>query len=289
MLKHLFIILFVLIYFQGFTQNIDSVEIHYKIGKYTLTEKNKALIHHFITQLDTTNTYKVKIISSADYLGTTKSNFKLAENRASKIKNLLFEELPNSFSSIETINQGEITEIEKEKIDRITGNRKNRKTQILFIKNIPKAISKPIAKKKKVYIYNPKKTEFDLAVGKKFILKNLIFYRGTSRMQQRSKRSLKSLLRFLKENPNVEIEIQGHLCCNSGKYQPDKSKVIPYPESDLSTKRARLVYKYLVKNRIRNKRLTYHGYGFQSPIYYPEVSDKDKSLNKRVEIVITKF
>ncbi len=289
MLKSLFTILFTFIVFQLFSQKIDSIEIHYKIGKFTLTGKNKAIIHDYISKLDTSNTYKVQIISSADYLGTVKSNFKLAENRASKIKALLFDELPNLFSSIETINQGEISEIEKEKADKIIGNVKNRKTQIVFIKNSPKKPTQPVLKKKKVYIYNPKKTEFELAIGKKFILKNLIFYRGTSKMQQRSKRSLKSLLRFLKENPNVEIEIQGHLCCNSGKYQPDKSKVIPYPEDDLSTKRARLVYKYLVKNRIRSRRLTYHGYGFQSPIFYPESNDKDKSLNKRVEIIITKF
>lgn len=263
----------------------DSISIHYNIGKYILTTQNKQIIDSFLKNIDTTITYKVKIISSADYIGTPKNNFILAANRAHEIKQALNNKFAQLFTTIETVNKGEISEIEKEKEFRLKGNLKNRKTTIVFIKN--SVVKKKI--KKKVYIYNPVKKEFDLRVGNKFTLKKLIFYRGTTNMYQKSKSSLSALLRFLKENPTVEIEIQGHLCCDSENYQADKSKVKPYPERHLSTKRARLVYKYLVIKGIRKKRLTYHGYGFQLPLFYPEKEDKDKRLNKRVEIVITNF
>lgn len=268
---------------------LNTVSIHYNIGKYVLTKAHKTEITSFLKTLDSTMTYKVKIISSADYLGSIKSNFVLANKRAIKIKIFLQNTSPSLFESIESVNKGEVVEHEKEQMDKLIGNVENRKTSILFLKKEVTKKKRISIAEKKVYIYNPKKEEFDLRIGKKFILKKLIFKRGTAIMQQRSKSSLKGLLRFLKENPNVEIEIQGHLCCNSGNYQPDKSKVKPYPSIHLSTKRARFVYKYLVINGIRNKRLTYHGYGFQSPIYYPEKTQKHKSLNKRVEILITKF
>jgi outer membrane protein OmpA-like peptidoglycan-associated protein len=288
-MKRITLVILLLISCQAFSQKkkYDTISVFYKIDKYKLTEYHKTKINSFLKNLDTTSNYKVKIVSSADYLGTDKHNFILAENRAKEIKRILLSKYPNLFTTIKTINKGEISEKEKEQIDKLIGNVKNRKTSILFLKNIQTKHKQ--SKDKKVYIYNPTKKKFDLAIGKKFILEKLIFHRGTSIIQQRSQRSLKNLLRFLKENPNVEVEIQGHLCCNAGFYQPDKSKVIPLESTNLSTKRARLVYRYLVKNGVRSKRLTYHGYGFQTPLYYPEITQKNKSLNKRVEIVITKF
>jgi len=282
------VILLIIFYFQAFSQNEkkDSIQIHYDIGKYILNKNNKNIIDSFLSTLDTTKKYNVKIISSTDYLGTNKSNYILAANRAKEIEKKINFKYSNIFLKIETINKGEITEIEKQNKDKLIGNIKNRKTTILFISKKQNTLIKNI---KKVYIYNPKKQEFDLDVGKKFVLKNLIFYRGTSNIQKRSQSSLRALLRFLKENPKIEVEIQGHLCCNAGEYQPDKSKVVPLGSTNLSTKRARLVYKYLVRHGIKNKRLTYHGYGFQTPLYYPEINKKNKSLNKRVEIVITNF
>jgi outer membrane protein OmpA-like peptidoglycan-associated protein len=288
-MKRITLVILLLISCQAFSQKkkYDTISVFYKIDKYKLTEYHKTKINSFLKNLDTTSNYKVKIVSSADYLGTDKHNFILAENRAKEIKRILLSKYPNLFTTIKTINKGEISEKEKEQIDKLIGNVKNRKTSILFLKNIQTKHKQ--SKDKKVYIYNPTKKKFDLAIGKKFILEKLIFHRGTSIIQQRSQRSLKNLLRFLKENPNVEVEIRGHLCCNAGFYQPDKSKVIPLESTNLSTKRARLVYRYLVKNGVRSKRLTYHGYGFQTPLYYPEITQKNKSLNKRVEIVITKF
>lgn len=271
--------------FSIFGQHYDSIPIYYDIGKFILTNKQENKLSSFIKTLDTSLVYKVKIVSSTDYLGSIKSNFILANKRAKEIKKVFHITNSSLFSNIETVNKGEISEFEKEKKDKIIGNVKNRKTTILFIIDD----EKKIISEKKIYIYNPKKQEFELEIGKKFILKKLIFNRGTAIMQQRSKSSLLGLLRFLKENPKVEIEIQGHLCCNAGKYQPEKSKIKPYPKSNLSSKRAKFVYKYLVKNRIRSKRLTYNGYGFQFPLYYPEKTQTDKSLNKRVEILITKF
>lgn len=283
---------FLFLFFLNFTfsQSVkDSVSIFYDIDKYVLTSNHKIKINSFLESIDTTFTYKVNIISSADYLGSLENNKILAGKRAKEIELMLLSEFPKMFSSFTLVNKGEIIEEEKEKTKDILGNKDNRKTTIIFIKPKPISKVKLLSKKKKTYIYNPVKTEFDLYIGNKFILKRLIFYRGTDKMKPSSKQSLKRLLRFFRENPKVEVEIQGHLCCNAGKYQPDKLKIKPLNYDNLSSRRARLVYKYLVLNGVKKSRLKYNGYGFQNPLHYPEISEKNKSLNKRVEIVITKF
>ena len=282
---HLYTFLLISLHVFSQTKEKDSIFVLYKIGKYVLTDKNKDIIHTYLNTIDTTKTYNVHIISSADYIGTEENNLILAGKRAEKIK-IILDKKPKLFSDIQTINQGEVSN--KDSITKQRGNKKNRKTTIVFIKNRApeKKVDLPI--QKPTYIYNPVKAAFDLKVGKKFILKRLIFIRGTTKIQQRSKGSLLALLRFLKENPKVGIEIQGHLCCNSGFYQMDKSMVKPLDKKNLSARRAEMVYKYLVRNGIRSKRLTYNGYGFQMPIHFPETSQKEKSINKRVEIVITK-
>ncbi len=285
------VILFLLINVQVFAQSfkIDSIQIYYKINAFELTTNHINKLNNYIEKLDTTKSYQIKIISSADYLGSIKSNHVLAGKRNDKIKELINVNYPNRFEIIETQNKGEISLQKTQQYDKEKGDLKSRKTSVVFIEKLPSKAIRKKAIKKKVYIYNPDKTQFDLEVGKKFILKRLVFYRGTTTMQKRSKNSLKGLLRFLEENPKVEVEIQGHLCCNAGIYQPDKTKVKPLDKDNLSTRRARLIYKYLVKQGIRKSRLTYNGYGFQTPIHYPESSEKDKSINKRVEIVITKY
>ena len=282
---HLYTFLLISLHVFSQTKEKDSIFVLYEIGNYVLTDKNKNIIHTYLNTIDTTKTYHVNIISSADYIGTEENNLILAGKRAEEIK-IILDKKPKLFSDIQTINQGEISN--KDSITKQRGNKKNRKTTIVFIKNREPEKKTALPIQKPIYIYNPVKTVFDLKVGKKFILKKLIFIRGTTKIQQRSKGSLLGLLRFLKENPKVEIEIQGHLCCNSGFYQMDKSMIKPLNKKNLSARRAEMVYKYLVKKGIRSKRLTYNGYGFQMPIHFPETSQKEKSINKRVEIVITK-
>lgn len=290
-MKRISLYLFLLFSLQFFSQSqkIDAAFVYYEIGEYILTDKNKDNINVSLKTLDTTKTYQVKIISSADYIGTVEDNLILAGKRAEELK-LILATKSTLFSNIEIINQGEISD--KDSINtnnKVKGNKKNRKTTLVFLENISREKVEIIPVKKKTYIYNPVKREFDIKVGKKFILKRLIFNRGTTKIQQRSKGSLLALLRFLKENSKVSIEIQGHLCCNAGFRQMDKSMIKPLDRNSLSSKRASTVYKYLVRNGIRSNRLTYNGYGFQMPIHYPETSQKEKSINKRVEILITKI
>jgi outer membrane protein OmpA-like peptidoglycan-associated protein len=102
------------------------------------------------------------------------------------------------------------------------------------------------------------------------------FYLNTTKIVELSEPVLAELAKILKDNPNLKIEIQGHICC---QFVNDVS--------GLSTQRARAVYDYLVKNKIEKSRLRYKGYGNLKPIHkIPEQDYLEEQENRRVEILI---
>jgi flagellar motor protein MotB len=83
------------------------------------------------------------------------------------------------------------------------------------------------------------------------------------------------LLLVLQRNPQMKIEIHGHLCC------------MPVDRTDLSTQRAKAIYNFLIQNEIDKSRLSYKGFGSTQPIYpLPEKSEEERAANRRVEILI---
>ena len=84
----------------------------------------------------------------------------------------------------------------------------------------------------------------------------------------------KDIIEFLKNNPNINAHIRGHVCC--------------IPNSKLSKERAQRVYDYLIQNSIAASRLSYKGYSNKEPFTSPELSDADRQSNRRVDVIFTK-
>ena len=258
------LLLFIALKVQGQQNKTDSLNIYYAIGKSALTKKQIEKIEKFTKKLNSKTNYKVQIISSADFIGDNKSNKLLAQNRANEIKKLLKQNF--NFKQFKITNKGEINSDKLQK----DGVLKDRKSTIIF---------KPITDAIK---FNK------IKAGEKYILQNLNFKPGKAIMIKKSFAVLDKIVAFLKENPTVEILIAGHVCCDAGIYNPNSKKLIPLNEEHLSTKRAKFIYHYLIFKGIDQKRLKYTGYGFQTPLIYPEKNEKDMQKNKRVEIIITK-
>ena len=85
-----------------------------------------------------------------------------------------------------------------------------------------------------------------------------------------SRLRLKVLAEYLQENPSYSIVIEGHVCCG--------------PADRLSTKRARAVYKHLLKLDVNREQMSYIGKSFSEPIVKVEKNEQDKERNRRVEI-----
>lgn len=111
--------------------------------------------------------------------------------------------------------------------------------------------------------------------GDKLKLPNLNFYGNSGQVLPASEYVLKELLTIMQNNEKLVIEIQGHICCLS------------VDREDVSGKRARAVYDYLVKNKISPKRLSYKAFGGSRPLKpMPEMTEGDRVANRRVEIEI---
>lgn len=258
------IVLNIFLLFFSLAQSQNTISLYYNIGKYKLDIKNKKRIKNELNKLNRTKKYKVTIISSTDYLGSSEANYRLAKKRADDVIFFLNKN-DTIFKEFSIINRGEIPSNNYN----FKGARENRKVEIIFscLDNI-----------------------FDkISVGKKIVLKDVNFKTGKTVLLKKAYSSLKKMVQFLKNNPNIEIEITGHVCCNAGIVQPFPDKVIKLDEKQLSTRRANFIYRYLIYKGINKNRLSYSGYGFQTPLIYPEKTTSDMQKNKRVEIIITKI
>lgn len=113
------------------------------------------------------------------------------------------------------------------------------------------------------------------SVGSTMALKNITFYPGEAVVMPESFKTLDELYTTLKENPTIEICIEGHICCTQA--DPD----------NLSGQRAKTVYLYLAKKGIDKKRLTWKGLGHTQPLT-KERNNAEMQMNRRVEIRIMK-
>lgn len=111
--------------------------------------------------------------------------------------------------------------------------------------------------------------------GDKVVLNNLNFKGGTTTLLSESEPVLKELLKIMQENPNLKIQVQGHICCQNDE------------QHEISGARARFVWRYLKKNGIAKERMSHKDFGGTAPLYaIPETSDCERGENRRVEIEI---
>ena len=111
-------------------------------------------------------------------------------------------------------------------------------------------------------------------------LPNILFQPASDKFLPSSYNALKILAKFIKENPDVKIEIQGHV---NGPGMPNTKGY-----KELSYARAKAVYNYLTQSEgIAPERLKYKGFGNTQMIFPDPKSERESSMNRRVEIKIT--
>lgn len=115
----------------------------------------------------------------------------------------------------------------------------------------------------------------EMTVGKTITLKNLYFLADSSRVEKESYTTLNQLYNFLRENPDIRIEVGGH----TNGLPPDD-----YCDR-LSEARAKAVADYLTAKGISEKQITYKGYGKRKPLA-DNNTISGRRQNQRVEITI---
>ena len=115
--------------------------------------------------------------------------------------------------------------------------------------------------------------------GRALTLNNLYFVGNQPILLPKSKPELPKIQRFLTLNPNMKIEIAGHI--NLPRTPPVDTATRHYA---LSHNRAKTVHDYLLKNGIAEERISYKGYGNWEMVYPNAVEEKYQAKNRRVEL-----
>ncbi|GAB4250966.1 MAG: hypothetical protein Kow0079_04570 [Vicingaceae bacterium] len=111
--------------------------------------------------------------------------------------------------------------------------------------------------------------------GQSVVLNNVFFETNKYDLKPKSKVELDKLIKFLKDNPTVKIELSGHTDNVGGKND----------NQILSENRAKAVFNYLVENGIEKTRLTAKGYGDTQPIA-DNNTEEGRAKNRRTEFKI---
>lgn len=128
--------------------------------------------------------------------------------------------------------------------------------------------------------YEPITLDIDLekaVEGTTAILQNIFFDVDKFDLKEKSVTELQKILRFLKENPSLKVEISGHT---------DNSGSSAY-NLQLSQKRAQSVYNYLISNGIDSNKLVPRGYGSNQPLEDND-SEEGRQKNRRIEFKLTR-
>ena len=287
-----FSVLFLFISYLSVAQ--EQFTVYFDTNKFDLTSTEKENLNRWMM-----NNPKVKIVAINGYTdkdGSSELNDTLAQKRVDFIYNMVAQKIAiRSDFKTRSFGENHLQEKDKSKNRRvdiyfILEKDLSRENEILGIKEEVKVPQpKPEIRYPDIFqVRNPNGTtsEFTLDVafmqkvtkakaGEKLQLDNLNFQFNTFAITNESRGKLYELLLVMMQNPQLKIEIQGHICCNSSG------------KETLSTQRAKAIKLFLVSQGIDKSRATFKGFGSTQPLYpLPEKNEQERAANRRVEILI---
>jgi outer membrane protein OmpA-like peptidoglycan-associated protein len=293
--KLFFIFCFTLICSTAYSQVDTSIlKISFPFKRYDLNDSSKSLLNKLVKTVRIGT--KLKITGRTDRVGTNDYNDKLAFKRALAVFNYLIDQGIDSAMVIKVEGVGKRKLITIADASNEINDQLNRVVVITTIDSIKHnevqkdsiTVTKNTAMQlHEVEIDNVKTFQQQLNSGaKSIILKNLNFEKGRHVLLKSSLPVLHEVVEGMKTNPNLIVEIQGHICCL------DSTEIDAYDidtnEKALSVNRAKAVYEYLILCGIKANRMSYIGFGSKKKMISPEVKEEDAEMNRRVEFKIIK-
>ncbi|MCO6175609.1 OmpA family protein [Flavobacterium sp. NRK F10] len=274
-MNRIFYLLFLFFSFTAFSQ--DTISFYFETDKYELSATEKIRLREWIIK-----NRKSKILSIRGYtdeVGTNQYNDTLSQKRVKSIYRSIVGKIKIR-EDFKTISYGENFKQSEIKAE-------NRRASIYYLKeeDLDKeqevlGLSLVTIEKEEEIVEIPDDAPLHVKVaaakvGDKIILKNINFYQNTFQTTQESQAALYDLLFVLQNNPNLTIQIQGHICC------------VDSDRRNLSLERAKQVRRFLMYKGIPMHRVSVTGYGVRYPIYpIPEDNEEQAAANRRVEIEI---
>lgn len=269
----------------AFTQNENVIsekqELFFKNEVAELNAENILSLQKCFIPNERYKISKIKIDAHCNSKGSHSYNQVLSEKRAKAV----FDKIPENLHSLVNSNAHGKNKPKYENQEEYKNRRVDieiykiefpiieKKSEITAIKVIDKNIH--VAEKAEKNATQKAETLLRAEVGETISFEDIQFHPGTPTPLQSSIPALKALANILLEYANLEIEIQGHICCAL------------VDDADISTKRALAVYNFLIESGIEASRLKYKGYGRSRP-KTQERTPEETQMNRRVEIKILK-
>jgi len=298
----LFTILYLFFSAPARAQDYDTLYVHFEFDKSVLSEKGKQSIDSFFSKVMLAGFIKnINLTGHCDSLGNDDYNDSLSVMRVFAIKEYLYTKGATDRLITEQRGYGKRRPLYENSSDE---NRLlNRRVEII-LKSIPKVRTaaapapepvkqtQTVAKKTAPKPPPPPKQfdkiydfvrDVDTKEGDSIVLKNLNFIGGRHYPIQSSFSTLEELLQVMRDVPSLNIEIQGHICCevNGGDGIDTDTNT-----RDLSIQRAKFVYDYLKGNGVGVDRMMYTGFGSSRKLFVQELNEAQQLANRRVEIKI---
>jgi len=250
--------------------------VYFDFDRYDLTVKTRLQLDSLLTAEANNSSQTIFVLDGyCDFMGSASYNERLSLNRVLAVKKYFLENGIAAGNIQSAIGHGEKDPLNENKTDEerrldrivtisvINGGTPNTKTG--------KTITEKIA-------------DTTVTVGTNIILRNINFVGGMHRFLPESEPMLQELLEAMQTYPGLIIRIEGHICCQPG---PADGPDLETGLNNLSEARARAVMDFLVDNGINAGRVSYKGFGHSAPLYsYPERTEEEQKLNRRVEIKI---
>lgn len=268
MRKQLIYIFFFVLSLSVYAQ--DTTSFYFESGKFELSAKENERLSEWISENATSKI--LAIHGFTDEVGTTQANDTLSQNRVQYI----FDKVNGKVKireDFKTISFGENFKRDKDQA-------KNRRASIFYLQEKDLDKENEVLGIEELEIEIPDDLPFHekvklAKVGTKITLKNINFFQNTFQTTPESQPALYDLLFVMQNNPNLTIQIQGHICC------------VDIDRRHLSLDRAKQVRRFLQWKGIPPGRVSVTGFGTTKPLYpIPEANEEQAAANRRVEIEI---
>lgn len=236
--------------------SLIDLEVNFDLDSFTLTQREKDKVDSLLLLVPFTVVKTVEIYGHTDSLASVEYNRSLSKRRVQSILAYLVYQGLDPLK-VDADYYGE----ERPKYSNSADKRFLNRRCELFFRIDPSRLPRP----------EQKLTDLPFAKGDKVRIPNLNFVGNQPIPMPGSFESLGDLLRVMQKYPDLKIQLHGHVCCGN--------------DHELSVERAKMVYAFLVGNGIEAKRMTYEGFSNTQPLF-PERSDKEKALNRRVEVYV---
>ncbi len=260
MKRSILLLIFNVVLLNVFSQEKEnSLNFYFKFNSTSLVKKSETNLIRFIQEAKEKG-YKVSVETSCDTIGSSIYNDFLSSRRLDSISSKFISE---GITMGELISRGEI-------LDDKSVLSSNRKAIVHYFPKAPETKkleenSKVVISQKFKNVLSNKSVIEPIVLAIQFVPGEDVFLNDSAYLEAND------LYNFLNENKNVTAFIRGHVCCKN--------------DPVLATQRAYAVYNFLLNKKIEPKRLDFEGFSNTIPIAFPENSEVERQMNRRVDVI----